>query len=65
MLTWHMVMHKVEGRAAAYFIADKDSSGAEQAWVVGHAPPHVYCLLPAGQQSLRRTRLQQGGRGLT
>ena len=51
-------MHKVEGRAAAYFIADKDSTGAHQAWVVGHTPPHVYCLLPSGQQTLRGARLQ-------
>ena len=62
MLTWHVVMHKVEGRAAAYFIADKGSTGAHQARVMGHAPPQVYCLLPTGQQALRRTRLQQKGR---
>ena len=61
MLTWHVVMHKVEGRAAAYFIADKDSTGAHQAWVVGHTPPHVYCLLPTGQQTLRGAHLQYEG----
>ena len=44
MLTWHVVMHKVEGRAAAYFIADKDSTGGTPG--LGGGPHTATCLLP-------------------
>lgn len=62
LLTWHVVMHKVESRAAAYFVAHKSSTRADEARVMGHAPPQLHRLLPAGQQGLRGACLQ--GRGL-
>jgi len=46
MQTWHVIVNKEEGRAAANFISDKGSAGTEEARMVRKGPPHLHCLLP-------------------